>query len=337
MNILCKLFGHQPPVYAKRGWFSPGEQYGRITSSETDGIGRVHCTIASECPRCRKNFMVCRVHLPQPTSHGAGCRMRKTRSMLLDSLGKLKKRFFNRYAVDAGLSNRKLGCLHNYLQIIGNYKQAGNKCPVTILHANATERSSPQPVLRFQSPHHVGGPEQLRCHAYLQVVQSIGKAVSNRELTIVDAGKDFLPVILAEKILGKAFAMTESFYLGINKLLPCGNLTRNLNKYKKAFRVIPSLLPFCFLPREGQGETSRSICSSTKEKCEGTKHDGSEHSQEAHRQRPSLPPNNAILSQRPALADTIQHAHSLIPLWIGRHFAMRAPNPLAARPQGVKS
>ncbi len=29
-------------------------------------------------------------------------------------------------------------------------------------------------------------------------------------------------------------------------------------------------------------------------------------------------------------------AHSLIPLWIGRHFAMAARKPLAARPQGVK-
>lgn len=38
--------------------------------------------------------------------------------------------------------------------------------------------------------------------------------------------------------------------------------------------------------------------------------------------RVRLPPNSAILCQRPTLADPIQHAHSLIPLWIGRHSAM---------------
>ncbi len=39
---------------------------------------------------------------------------------------------------------------------------------------------------------------------------------------------------------------------------------------------------------------------------------------------PRLPPNMAVLRQRPTLAYAIQHAHSLIPLWIGGHFAMGA-------------
>ncbi len=51
--------------------------------------------------------------------------------------------------------------------------------------------------------------------------------------------------------------------------------------------------------------------------------------------RVGIPPDDAILRQRPALAHSIQHAHSLIPLWIGRHSAMR-PRARAARPQGVK-
>ncbi len=50
---------------------------------------------------------------------------------------------------------------------------------------------------------------------------------------------------------------------------------------------------------------------------------------------PRLPPHNAVPRQRPALAHSIQHAHSLIPLWIGRHSAMRA-RARAASPQGVK-
>lgn len=52
--------------------------------------------------------------------------------------------------------------------------------------------------------------------------------------------------------------------------------------------------------------------------------------------RPSVPPNHAILAQPPALAHAIQHAHSLIPPWIGRHFAMGAGITPAARPLGVK-
>lgn len=61
-----------------------------------------------------------------------------------------------------------------------------------------------------------------------------------------------------------------------------------------------------------------------------------DHARERRRNcRPSTPVEDAILAQPPALGHTIQHAHSLIPLWIGRHSAMRAPA-AAARPQGVK-
>ncbi|WP_303748380.1 hypothetical protein [Stenotrophomonas pigmentata] len=41
----------------------------------------------------------------------------------------------------------------------------------------------------------------------------------------------------------------------------------------------------------------------------------------AHRS-PSIPPNHAILREWPALANTFHPTHSLIPLWIKRHFAM---------------
>lgn len=64
-RLICKIFGHQPPVYARKGWYSPGEQYAQLTSRQVDGIGRVHCTVASECPRCGDKFVLCRVHLPQ--------------------------------------------------------------------------------------------------------------------------------------------------------------------------------------------------------------------------------------------------------------------------------
>lgn len=65
MSILCHLFGHQPPVYAKRGWWSPGETYAEVKVFATDGIGRQHANIYSECPRCNRNFLLCRIHVPK--------------------------------------------------------------------------------------------------------------------------------------------------------------------------------------------------------------------------------------------------------------------------------
>lgn len=64
MNIICKIFGHQPPVYAVKGWYSPGEEYARVIESITDGIGRQHAFVESECPRCHQGFTLCRIHLP---------------------------------------------------------------------------------------------------------------------------------------------------------------------------------------------------------------------------------------------------------------------------------
>lgn len=65
MNILCKIFGHKPPVYAKKGWFSPGEEYAKVEKNIiTDGIGRKHAVIKSKCPRCGIEFKLCRIHLP---------------------------------------------------------------------------------------------------------------------------------------------------------------------------------------------------------------------------------------------------------------------------------
>lgn len=64
MKTLCRLFGHQPPVYAPKGWYSPGEEYARVVPSATDGIGRKHAYVESECPRCKEKFTLCRIHLP---------------------------------------------------------------------------------------------------------------------------------------------------------------------------------------------------------------------------------------------------------------------------------
>lgn len=63
MKLLCKLFGHQPPVYAKKGWWPPGKEYGRLHGGPEDGIGREHGYVTAECARCKEPFTVVRVHL----------------------------------------------------------------------------------------------------------------------------------------------------------------------------------------------------------------------------------------------------------------------------------
>ena len=64
MKLLCTLFGHQPPVYAEKGWWSPGEEYGRVIQGGVDGIGRHHAQVEVECARCHDKFIVSRIHLP---------------------------------------------------------------------------------------------------------------------------------------------------------------------------------------------------------------------------------------------------------------------------------
>ena len=66
MNILCKIFGHQPPTYAKKGWYSPGEEYGKVIRGVVDGIGQEHAKVEAECARCGKRFIVARIHLAIP-------------------------------------------------------------------------------------------------------------------------------------------------------------------------------------------------------------------------------------------------------------------------------
>jgi hypothetical protein len=64
-EIICKLFGHQPPIYGKKGWYSPGEEYAdKIERRGVDGTGRNHGVVYSTCPRCDKQFKLCRIHIP---------------------------------------------------------------------------------------------------------------------------------------------------------------------------------------------------------------------------------------------------------------------------------
>ena len=63
-NIICKIVGHQPPVYNEGGWYSPGEEYATLSIGARDGVGRMHARVIADCARCGKEFTVARVHVP---------------------------------------------------------------------------------------------------------------------------------------------------------------------------------------------------------------------------------------------------------------------------------
>lgn len=63
--MFCKLFGHKPPVYAEKGWYSPGQEYMKVQLDAVDGSGRQHAVIYADCARCGKRFKVGRIHVPK--------------------------------------------------------------------------------------------------------------------------------------------------------------------------------------------------------------------------------------------------------------------------------
>ena len=64
MNLLCYFLGHKPPVYARKGWYSPGEEYSKLVHFDKDGTERIHAEVLAKCARCEKTFRVARVHVP---------------------------------------------------------------------------------------------------------------------------------------------------------------------------------------------------------------------------------------------------------------------------------
>lgn len=65
MSILCSLFGHQPPDQkGKMGY----EYADKVCDFYTDGILRVHANVYSTCPRCKKQFRLCKIHVPKVKS-----------------------------------------------------------------------------------------------------------------------------------------------------------------------------------------------------------------------------------------------------------------------------
>lgn len=59
MNLLCRMFGHQP--LTKSGWCG-GVGYAKIVAAPVDGVGCVHYYLNAACPRCGLEYPICNVH-----------------------------------------------------------------------------------------------------------------------------------------------------------------------------------------------------------------------------------------------------------------------------------
>lgn len=63
---LCYVVGHD---LGHEGWWSPGEEYGRVSGYDVDGTGRSHAQVDRQCVRCQRWITVARVH---PSTYGWG-------------------------------------------------------------------------------------------------------------------------------------------------------------------------------------------------------------------------------------------------------------------------
>lgn len=122
----------------------------------------------------------------------------------------------------------------------------------------------------------------------------------------------------------KAIAKLWSFDTGRNLLglvQVDAHLSSYLDEHQDPLLVVAKSLAVQFCPCDLDGSLCCAIRGSSEPVGEHSQENRGSYAQERTHCRPCVPPQMAILRQRPALADPIQHAHSLIPLWIGRHSA----------------
>lgn len=61
MKFLCKLLGHKQP----KGYYgTQADRYLQLHVGPTDGIGRVHGSLFTECERCDERYQVGMIHVP---------------------------------------------------------------------------------------------------------------------------------------------------------------------------------------------------------------------------------------------------------------------------------
>ena len=213
-------------------------------------------------------------------------------------------------------------CLHYHLQVFGDHEQATNHYPMSSHNRHTAFGSAPKPALGLKGCKHVGSPHQPGRYLMFQVVKAIGEACCDGKFTSIEAGKDLVAVGLSSEKERVAFAASQTLDLSCNDFVGRRNLSGNLHKHKNPFGCISFKLPLFFTLREFERDARCGIRGFSKAIGENTKDYRCQHRKEAEKRRPSIPPNHTVLAQPQALANPLCPTHSLIPLWIRRHFAM---------------
>jgi hypothetical protein len=62
--LLCKYFGHKAPIYAANTLHDHDAEYSTLHICERDGQGRIIACVYADCPRCKEEYIVARIHIP---------------------------------------------------------------------------------------------------------------------------------------------------------------------------------------------------------------------------------------------------------------------------------
>lgn len=204
----------------------------------------------------------------------------------------------------------------------------------------------PSVSVRLQHLEHVSGPKELRRNTTIQVMKPVSNTLRDGKLETCQSSEYVASIVRTLSEGAATVSACEAFDLSHYPIVPGRNLSRDLDQHEQAFRFVPVALSLKIYSRDLDSGLACLISCAPQIECHDSEKDRRQNSQQGNchcNQRnpstskcsnscPRVPPNYAILRQRPALAHTLQHAHSLIPLWIGRHSAMR-PHARAARPQ----
>ena len=61
---MCKFFGHHAPVYTEFSLHNHDAEFSTLHVCGKDGMGRIIACVYADCPRCLKEYMVAKIHLP---------------------------------------------------------------------------------------------------------------------------------------------------------------------------------------------------------------------------------------------------------------------------------
>jgi hypothetical protein len=60
MSIICRMFGHAPLT---TDGYHGDVGYAYYNQSQTDGMGVIHLYLWARCPRCKKEYRICNLHV----------------------------------------------------------------------------------------------------------------------------------------------------------------------------------------------------------------------------------------------------------------------------------